>query len=137
MIIGTYAAQITEQIDFLIVDCPLTYNIILGRPALNKLRAAMSTYYLKVKFPTAHDVGEIREDQVLAKECYQAALASGENYTWVISEPVPIPEPSETPQEVEVVQGDSSKVFKIGSALPTLEKEKTISHLREKQDVFV
>ena len=137
MIIGTYAAQITEQIDFLIVDCPLTYNIILGRPALNKLRAAMSTYYLKVKFPTAHDVGEIREDQVLAKECYQAALASGENYTWVISEPVPIPEPSKTPQEVEVVQGDSSKVFKIGSALPTLEKEKTISHLREKQDVFV
>ena len=97
MIIGTYAAQITEQIDFLIVDCPLTYNIILGRPALNKLRAAMSTYYLKVKFPTAHDVGEIREDQVLAKECYQAALASGENYTWVINEPKPIPEPSETP----------------------------------------
>ena len=60
MIIGTYAAQITEQIDFLIVDCPLTYNIILGRPALNKLRAAMSTYYLKVKFPTAYGVEEIR-----------------------------------------------------------------------------
>ena len=137
VIVGTYPTQVTKEIDFLIVDCPSTYNIILGRLALNILKAMTSTYHLKVKFPTAHDVGEIREDQVLAKECYQAALASGENYTWVISEPVPIPEPSETPQEVEVVQGDSSKVFKIGSALPTLEKEKTISHLREKQDVFV
>jgi len=103
MITGTYPAQITEEIDFLIVDCPLTYKIILGGPALNRLRAAMSTYYLKVKFPIAHGVGEIREDQVLAKECYQVALASGENYTWVISEPMPIPESSETPQEVEVI----------------------------------
>ena len=100
---GTYLAQVTKNIDFLIIDCPSTYNIILGRPALNRLRIATSTYYLKVKFPTAHGVGEIRGDQVLAKECYQAALAFGENHTWVINEPEPIPEPLETPQEVEII----------------------------------
>ena len=66
VIAGTYPAQVTKEIDFLIVDCPLTYNIILGRPALNRLRAAMSTYYLKVKFPTAHGVEEIKGVQVLA-----------------------------------------------------------------------
>ena len=82
---------------------PSTYNIILGRPALNRLRIATSTYYLKVKFPTGHGVGEIRGDQVLAKECHQAALAFGENHTWVINEPEPIPEPLETPQEVEII----------------------------------
>ena len=108
----------------------------MGRPALNKLRATTSTYYLKVKFPKAYGVGEIREDQVLARKCYQAALASRENHTWVINEPEPIPEPSETPQEVEVVPGDSSKVLKIGSTFPTLEKEKMISLLRANQDVF-
>ena len=103
----------------------------MGRLALNRLRATTSTYYLKVKFPTTHKVEEIKGDQVLAGECYQAALASGENHTWVINEPEPIPESSETPQEVEIIPGDSTKVLKIGSALPTLEKEKTISFLRE------
>ena len=136
VIAGTYPAQITKEIDFLIVDCPLTYNIILGRPALNRLRAATSTYYLKVKFPTAHKVGEIRGDQVLARECYQVALASGENHTWVINESEPNPEPSKIPQEVEIVPGDSTKVLKIGTTFSTSEKEKMISFLRANQDVF-
>ena len=37
----TYPAQIIKEINFLIGDCPLTYNIILGRPTLNRLRAVM------------------------------------------------------------------------------------------------
>ena len=41
VITGTYPAQIIKEINFLIVDCPLTYNIILGRPTLNRLRAVM------------------------------------------------------------------------------------------------
>ena len=57
----------------------------------------MSTYHLKVKFPTAHGVGEIRGDQVLVRECYQATLPSRENHTWVINELEPIPKPLETP----------------------------------------
>ena len=94
IIAGTYPAQVTKEIDFLIVNCPSTYNIILGRPALNRLRVIMLTYYLKVKFPMAHGVGEIRGGQVLARECYQAALASRENHTWVVNELEPIPKPS-------------------------------------------
>ena len=136
VIARTYPAQVTKEIDFLIVDCPLTYNIILGRHALNRQRAVTSTYHLEVKFPTANGVGEIRGDQVLARECYQAALAFGENHSWVINEPEPIPEPSETPQEVEIIPGDSMKVLKIGTALLTLEKEKMISFLRANQYVF-
>ena len=91
VIASTYPAQVTKEIDFLIVDCPSTYNIILGRPALNRLKVVTSTYYLKVKFSTAHGVREIRGDYVLARECYQTALASGENHTWVINEPEPMP----------------------------------------------
>ena len=40
VIIGTSPTQVTKEIDFLIIDCPSTYNIILGRPALNRIRAA-------------------------------------------------------------------------------------------------
>ena len=136
VIAGTYPVQVAKEIDFLIVNYPSTYNIILGRPVLNKLKAVTSTYYLKVKFPIAHGVGEIRGDQVLARECYQATLASGENHTWVINELEPILEPSKTPQEVEIVLGDSAKVLKIGTTLLTSEKEKMISFLRSNQDVF-
>ena len=136
VIAGTYPAQVTKEIDFLIVDCPSTYNIILGKPALNRLRVVTSTYHLKVKFSTTYGVGEIRGDQVLARECYQATLASGENHTWVINEPKPILESSETPQEVEIVRRDLTKVLKIGTTLPTSEKEKMIYFLRVNQDVF-
>ena len=54
----------------------------------------------------------------------------------MINEPEPIPKPSETPQEVKIVLGDSTKVLKIGIALLTSGKEKMISFLRANQDVF-
>ena len=51
-------------------DCPSSYNVIIGRPKLNRWKTAMSTYCLKVKFPTENDVGKVKGDQVLARECY-------------------------------------------------------------------
>lgn len=68
--VGTYPAQLTRQLDFLVVDCPSSYNVIIGRPTLNKWKAATSTYCLKVKFPTDNGVGKVKGDQVLSKECY-------------------------------------------------------------------
>ena len=60
--VGTYPAQVIRMVDFLIINCPSFYNVIFGRPTLNCLKAATSTYYLKVKFPTPNGVGEIHED---------------------------------------------------------------------------
>lgn len=78
---GIYPAQVTRKVDFLIIDCPSSYNVILRRPKLNRLKAAISTYCLKVKFPTPHGIGEVCGDQLLARECYQEMLASKENHT--------------------------------------------------------
>ena len=97
VIVGTYPTQVSKEIDFLVVDCLSTYNVILGRPTFNKLKAVTSTYYLKVKFPTTNGKGEINGDQVLPRECYQAALASRENHTWMIDELEPVPKSSEVP----------------------------------------
>ena len=47
VIAGTHLAQVTIQVDFLVVDCPSSYNVILGRPTLNRLKSVTSTYYLK------------------------------------------------------------------------------------------
>ena len=86
IIAGTYPAQVSKEINFLVVDCLSMYNVILGRPTLNKLKVVMSTYYLKVKFLITHGIGEIRGDQVLVRECYLAALASEENHMQMIDE---------------------------------------------------
>ena len=59
IIAETYLAQISKEIDFLVMDCPSTYNMIIGRPTLNRLKATTSTYCLKVKFPTTYGVGKI------------------------------------------------------------------------------
>ena len=82
--IGTYLRQLTRQLDFLVVDCPSSYNVIIGRPTLNRWKSATSTYCLKVKFPTENGIGEVKGDQVLARECYQAVLAAKENHAWMI-----------------------------------------------------
>ena len=53
---------------------------------INRWKAAILTYCLKVKFQTKHKVGVIKGDQVLARECYQAVMALKENHTWMINE---------------------------------------------------
>ena len=58
VMVRTYPVQLTHQLDFLVVDCPSSYNVIIGRPTLNKWKAAMSTYCLKVKFPIDNGVAK-------------------------------------------------------------------------------
>ena len=70
-----------NSIDFLVVDCPSSYNVIIRWPALNKFKAATSTYYLNMKFPMEKVVEEVRGDQVLAQECYLEDLVARENHT--------------------------------------------------------
>ena len=84
--VGTHLRQLTRQLDFVVVDYLSSYNIIIGKPTLNRWKAATSTYCLKVKFPTDNGVGEVKGDQILARECYQAILVPKENHTWMIEE---------------------------------------------------
>ena len=115
VIVGTYPAQLTRQLDFLVVDCPSSYNVIIGWSTLNKWKAAMSTYCLKVKFPTDNGVGEVKGDQVLARECYQAVVATKENHTWVIEEKDE--DKVEALEVVELVDGQATKTMRIGTTL--------------------
>ena len=63
---GSYPLQVTNKHNFLVVDSPSSYNVIIGRPTLNCLKAVTSTYFLKVKFLIEQGIGEITGDQVLA-----------------------------------------------------------------------
>ena len=66
VMVGSYPVQVTNKHNFLVVDSPSSYNVIIGRPTLNSWKAATSTYCLKVKFLTEQGIREIRGDQVLA-----------------------------------------------------------------------
>lgn len=74
MTIRTGDKQVTKVVDFLVVDCPSSYNVILGRPTLNQMEAVTSTYHILMCFPTKEGVGEVRGDQVTARECYVTSL---------------------------------------------------------------
>ena len=124
----------TNRHNFLVVDSPSSYNVIIGRPTLNRWKAATSTYCLKVKFPTEQVVEEIKGDQVLARECYQAVLASKENHTWTIEEKTPkIIENLET---IELVEGSPEKTTQIGTNLSPKTREGIINFLKDNLDVF-
>ena len=60
---GIHPAQVTQMVDFLLVDQPSVYNAIIGRPTLNALRAIVFTYHLAMKFLVGNLVGEVRGDQ--------------------------------------------------------------------------
>ena len=60
--------------NFLIVDAPSVYNMLLGRPSFNALRVVPSTYHMAIKFLTENRVGVVQGDQGVAREYYSASI---------------------------------------------------------------
>ena len=131
--VGTQPRQLTRQLDFLVVDCPSSYNVIIGRPTLNRWKAATSINCLKVKFPIDNGVGEVRGDQILARECYQAVLTTSENHTWIIGEEESKVEALET---VALVEDRITKTTRIGTTLSSEMRTRLIEFLKENLDVI-
>ena len=70
----TYAVGMNQTFTYHVMDCPSSYNAILGRPWLHKMKAVPSTLHQKIKFDTPWGVRQIRGDQLASRECYQATL---------------------------------------------------------------
>ena len=87
-----------------------------------------------MKFLIEQGIGEIKGDQVLARECYQAILASKENHTWTIEEKTP--EVIEKLETIELVEGNPEKTTQIGTNLNLEMKEEIVSFLKDNLDVF-
>lgn len=60
--LGTHPCQHIQSVNFVVVDCPSSYNSIIGRPTLNAIRAVTSTYHLLVKFPTVGGIRVLKGD---------------------------------------------------------------------------
>ena len=53
------AKEVTKIVDFTVVDHPAFYNVIMGTPWLNALKAISSTYHLGIKFLTQSGVAAV------------------------------------------------------------------------------
>jgi len=104
------------------------------RPILNRWKAATSIYCLKVKFPIGNGVGEVKVDQVLARECYLVVLATKENHTWMIEEKEE--EKVEALEILELVDGEPTKTTRVGMTMSTEIKKKLIQFIKENLDIF-
>ncbi|XP_074298988.1 uncharacterized protein LOC141629983 [Silene latifolia] len=74
IVIPTFAGGVNEQVRYLVIDGPSTYNVILGRPWIYEIKAVPSTYHQSLKFPTPWGVQDIRGYQNIARDCYKNAL---------------------------------------------------------------
>ncbi|XP_021861440.2 uncharacterized protein [Spinacia oleracea] len=62
-------------VDFLIVKDLMAYNVILGRPTLNKIKAVVVTHLMLLKYVCDDGaIGTIHGDQQQARDCYLTTL---------------------------------------------------------------
>jgi len=80
----------TERIRYLVVNAPSAYNVLLGRPTLNRLGAVPSTRHMKLKLPSMEGtVMTLRSDQAEARRCYENSLRQKRSVCHVTSTPPP------------------------------------------------
>ena len=70
MTVVEYPRQSCVMADFLVIDQPLAFNAVLGRPSLRALKAITSIYHLLMKFPTPNGIGQVQGNQDEARRCY-------------------------------------------------------------------
>ncbi|KAL2234291.1 UNVERIFIED_CONTAM: Retrovirus-related Pol polyprotein from transposon [Sesamum indicum] len=138
--LGDEPRRRTLKVKFLVVNTPFAYNVILGRPGLNIFRAIVSTYHLKMKFPTHAGVGEVACDQGEARRCYNLSIRKEATdrkrklvETFIKNERI---ESMDEHREIELVQGDPSKTTKIGASMERNLELMMVAFLRRNADMF-
>jgi len=82
-----------ESIKYLVANASSAYNMLLGRPTLNRLGTVPSTRHMKVKLPDlAGKVITIKSDQKEAKRCYENNLKTKRGVFMVTTRPLYIEE---------------------------------------------
>ena len=71
---------------------------------------------------------------MLAKECYQAMLATKENHTWMIEEKEE--EKVEALETTELVDGETTKMTRIGTTLSPKMRMRLVQFLKKNRDIF-
>ncbi|RDY05628.1 hypothetical protein CR513_10503, partial [Mucuna pruriens] len=136
---------------YTVVDAESSYNIIMGRPVLNRLGAVISTYHLCMKFPVGQKVGSVWADSHVSRRCYEDSLRVGSHLSETTKPIVNVldldldprcqyehegPHPAEDLKEIQL-RPLTTHITKIGTTLSPKEEACLVSFLRRNNDVFV
>lgn len=58
----------------MVVEQPMSYNAIFGRPIMKATQIVTIVYYITVKFPTLTGIGFIIVDLEKSRECHVRAI---------------------------------------------------------------
>ena len=139
--LGEPPCQATTTARFLIVNALSAYNMLLGRPSLNAIKAIPSAYHMIIKFPTIHGVGMVRGYQRVARECYTTSMKQravnnvNVDELDMRDEVLTRPEPSEELEPISL-DDDPKHLAYIGSKLAEDLKSLLTQFLRQNRDVF-
>ena len=136
---GFELVQATVMIDFIIVNKPSAYHAIIGRPALNALKAVVSTPHLAMKFPMDLVIEVVRGSQEVARFCYNATLKEPQmKGTLTVAIKVCDEDKLCQGEPAEELQlGNSSKTVKIRSYLTSEAKASLTQLLERNSNVFI
>lgn len=84
MVLGDGQWRQSRMVNFMLIDTPSQYNVIMGRPSLSKYATMISTAHLMMKFPVEEKqrvVGICKSygDQGVARTCYKASVQSSQS----------------------------------------------------------
>ena len=71
---GEHPRVLTVVTEFLVVNCPLAVNGIIGIPLLKALNVVTSIYHLTMKFLTTEGMGQVQGSQYDSRESYNKSL---------------------------------------------------------------
>jgi len=113
-------ASRTESIRYLVVNASFAYNMLLGRPTLNRLWAVPSTRHMRMKLSDlTGKVITIKSEQKEAKRCYENSLKTRRGVSMVANGPpyterAPLPKVTRSKPGgtvVEIARGTKSDPF--------------------------
>ncbi|XP_057746232.1 uncharacterized protein LOC130965490 [Arachis stenosperma] len=152
--LGEHPLSKTYDIQYLVVDCFSPYDLILGRPFLNKFGAIVSTVHLCVKFPLQNDqVVTIQGDHKEACQCYNISMKlqnhprkqvnniglPNESSALADLDPRAVflerPTPSDDLQKV-YFNNDPNKFTYVGTSIDTSELKAITNFLQNQADLF-
>ncbi|RDX62672.1 hypothetical protein CR513_58973, partial [Mucuna pruriens] len=124
---------------YTVVDVGASYNIILGRPTLNRLGAIVSTYHLCMKFPVGREVESVWADSRVARRCYKDSLRARVGHQKPTRLAVNLeherPLPAKDLKDVQVGPL-ATQATRVGTTLDPKEEARLVAFLRCNNDVF-
>ena len=137
VVVGAYPQKITKEVNFLVMDCSLSYNAIIGRPTLNSWKAVTFIYHLSVKLPIEYKIRQVQGDQLAARECYLAMLAMDEHIQKMsIEERRVVIEPTEMLEDIPLDENNPERYTKVRASTERKTKQDLVQFLKKSIDVF-